>query len=238
MPKKDPNTTDLMESLPLEKKELLYQSLAEFLSDNKRQLFDRLAPMRTRHITLLLEDIYQPHNASAVMRSCDCFGIQDLHVVATRNAYNPNDQVSMGSSKWVDYFSHPDILTAYNYLREKGYKIVATTPHTNDTTISELDLSQPVALVFGTELTGLTQEAISNADAYVKIPMFGFTESFNISVSAAISLYDTTTRLRSNEEIPWRLQESDILDIKLHWCLSAINDGQAIMRQLCERLEL
>ncbi|MBR1550626.1 MAG: RNA methyltransferase [Bacteroidales bacterium] len=218
--------------LTLAQKEALYQKAGSLISDNKRALFDRLAPLRTRHLAVALEDIYQSHNAAAVLRSCDCFGVQDVHVVEANNAFNPAGDVAVGSSKWVDYYSYPDTPSAYARLHSLGYRIVATTPHNDDTLINDLDISQPTVLVFGTELTGLSPKAIDLADAYVKIPMFGFTESFNISVCAALSLFALTSRLRASNDIHWHLSPEEILDLKLHWCSQAIRDGEAVLTQL------
>lgn len=236
MPHKTHHTPDCFSHLSHRQKEQLYQEATALISDNKRTLFDRIAPLRTRHIAVVLEDIYQSHNASAVLRSCDCFGVQDIHVVEARNPFNPAGDVAVGSSKWVDFYSYPDTPSAYYRLRQLGYRIVATTPHTDDTLITELDISQPTALVFGTELTGLTPQAIELADAYVKIPMFGFTESFNISVCAALSLFELTSRLRASSSIPWQLSPDDILDLKLHWCTQAIRDGEKVLQQLVDTL--
>ena len=170
MPERHPDSASPFSALSTEQKAELYKRAAELFSDNKRALFDRLAPMRTRHISVVLEDIYQSHNAAAVLRSCDCFGVQDVHVVEANNPFNPAGDVAVGSSKWVDYYRYNSIGEVYRHLHAKGYRIVATLPHENDTMIGDLDISQPTALVFGTELTGLTQEAIAGADAYVKIP--------------------------------------------------------------------
>ena len=213
----------------------LYDLASSFFSDNKRDLFNRLVLNRTRHIAVVLEDVYQAHNASAVLRSCDCFGVQDVHVVENRNQYCPNPDVAMGSNKWVDIYKRTSILETYDALRAKGYRIVATLPHEQDTMIGDLDISQPTALVFGTELTGLTQEAIDHADAYVKIPMYGFTESFNISVSAALSLYALTERMR-HSDIQWQLSDEEQITLKLYWSMQVIHDGPAVMRQLMNRM--
>lgn len=235
MPERQPNRPSMFAGLTLEQKEQLYEQAASLFSDNKRALFDRLAPLRTRHISVVLEDIYQSHNASAVLRSCDCFGVQDVHVVEVHNPFNPAGDVAVGSSKWVDYYKHTSIQDAYRHLHEHGYRIVATLPHENDQMIGDLDISQPTALVFGTELTGLTQEAIDGADAYVKVPMYGFTESFNISVCAALSLFSLTERMRRSD-IGWQLSPDALLDLKLHWAMQAIRDGQAVMRHLLEEV--
>lgn len=236
MPHKNPDIPGLFDTLSPQQKEALYQEATQLISENKRELFDRLAPLRTRHIAVVLEDIYQSHNASAVLRSCDCFGVQDVHVIEAHNPFNPAGDVAVGSSKWVDYYAYSDTPSAYRRLREQGYRIVATTPHTDDTLITDLDISQPTALVFGTELTGLTQEAIDLADGYVKIPMYGFTESFNISVCAALSLFSLTSRLRTNPDIRWQLTPDQILDLKLNWCTQTIRDGEEVIKNLIKRL--
>ena len=236
MPEIKDSNCNLFSQYTIEEKERLYNAISELYSENKRQLFDRLVKNRTRHISVVLEDVFQSHNASAVLRSCDCFGVQDVHVVEARNKYSPNSDVSMGSDKWVDYYKHPNIRQAYDDLRAKGYRIVATLPHENDTMITDLDITRPTALVFGTELTGLTQEAVEYADAYVKIPMYGFTESFNISVCAALSLFYLTEKMRADPAIHWQLSEEDQLTLKLYWSMQVVHDGRQVMQQLENRL--
>ena len=232
MPEINDNNRNLFGHLSFDQKQHLYETAAELFSDNKRQLFDRLVKNRTRHICVVMEDIFQSHNASAVLRSCDCFGVQDVHVVEDRNKYAPNSDVSMGSDKWVDYYKHPDILQTYDELHARGYKIIATLPHENDTMITDLDISQPTALVFGTELTGLTPDAIQHADGYVKVPMYGFTESFNISVCAALSLFYLTEKMRADKKIAWQLSEEEQITLKLYWCMQVIHDGRRVMEHL------
>lgn len=236
MPERFPNVPSPFQHLSLVQKAALYDKAASFFSENKQALFDRLAPLRTRHISVVLEDIYQSHNAAAVLRSCDCFGVQDVHVVEVNNSFVPAGDVAVGSAKWVDYYRHKSIKDTYDYLHKQGYRIVATLPHENDCFISDLDIKTPTALVFGTELTGLTPEAISGADAYVKIPMYGFTESFNISVCAALSLFHLTERMRADSGIKWQLDEDSLLDLKLHWATQAIKDGDRVMNELLKNI--
>ena len=182
--------------------------LFEFISDNKRHLFETIIQSRTRHISIVLENIFQPHNASAVLRSCDIFGVQDIHIIENTNKYTLSEQVAMGSSKWLTLKKYnqeeENTIRCFDELRAKGYRIVATTPHDQDVMIDDLPLDQKTALVFGTELHGLSETALQNADAFVKIPMYGFTESFNISVSAALSMFHLTEKLRKSE-IQWQL---------------------------------
>lgn len=236
MPEVNTSSPSPFEGLSLDQKQALYSRACQLMSDNKRDLIDRLAPLRTRHVSVVLEDVYQSHNAAAVLRSCDCFGVQDVHVVESRNPFNPAGDVAVGSSKWVDYYKYPTIADVYRRLHDRGYRIVATLPHENDTMIGDLDISQPTALVFGTELTGLTPEAIQGADAYVKIPMYGFTESFNISVCAALSLFSLTERMRRSPNIAWQLPPDALLDLKLHWATQVIRDGDAVLAQLRDSL--
>ena len=232
MPLRIPGQPGLFDHLSMQEKTALYERATELFSDNKRQLFDRLAPLRTRHLCVVLEDIYQSHNASAVLRSCDCFGVQDVHVIEKSNAFNPAGDVAVGSSKWVDYYRYGSTAEVYKALKDKGYRIVATLPHERDQMITDLDITEKTALVFGTELTGLSPEAVEMADAYVKIPMYGFTESFNISVCAALSLFSLTERMRADGNLHWQMTDEELLDLKLEWASQVIRDGVAVMKNL------
>ena len=163
--------------------------LQEFITENRLATFEKVLDNRTRYITVSLEDIYQSQNASAVLRTSDCFGIQDIHVIENKNKYNINPDVALGSSQWLNITKYNqeenNTLQAIQKLKEKGYRIVATTPHTDDVDLDSFDLTKgKIALFFGTELKGLSDLMIENADEYLKIPMYGFTESYNISVSA------------------------------------------------------
>lgn len=208
--------------------EQLYDRLSAFVSDNKRALFDRLAPQRTRHITVVLEDIYQAHNASAVVRTADLLGIQDMHIIENRNKYTVNPDVTLGSSKWVDMHRYREAtgntLRCVRKLKEQGYRIVVTSPHAPEVTPATIALDRPMAFCFGTELTGASEELIANADMQLRIPMYGFTESYNISVSAAIVLYTVMERLR-NSTVPWQLPHEQLLDLKLAWARKVVHSA-------------
>jgi len=219
----------------------LIQFLEGVLYENRIELIDKNVNERTRYITVVLENIFQPQNASAVMRSCDCFGVQDLHVIENSNEYELNPQVVMGSSKWVDlkrYNSQEDnTLEAINGLRQDGYRIIATTPHTNDILLPDFDLSKgKAAFFFGTELTGLSDVVMENADEFVKIPMYGFTESFNISVSASLVLSHLATELRRSK-IDWQLSEKEKLDLKLEWYKKSIKSSEQMIERFKKSLE-
>lgn len=223
----------------MEREQWLLNKFYEHISDNKIEKFDSIILDRTKHITVVLENIFQPHNAAAVLRSCDCFGVQDVHVIENSNRYKPNKDIDMGSSKWLDIHHYKkkdeNTVDCLNSLKEKGYKIVATTPHTTDCLIEELPLDQPIALLFGTEATGLTDVAMEHADAFVKLPMYGFTESYNISVSVALALYDVTERMRKTENLNWQLSEEESVKIRLEWAKKVVKHSKKIETFLLEQ---
>ncbi len=218
-----------------ENKRKLLDHLLGFASDNKNNLFEKIIQYRTRYITVVLEDIYQSHNASAVLRTCDCFGIQDVHIIENNNKFEINPDVALGSTKWLNLYKYnhgvTNTLHAFRRLKTQGYRIVATTPYKNDCTLEELSLDSKIALVFGTELNGLSEEAIKYADEFVKIPMYGFTESFNISVSAAIILHYLTEKLRASDR-NWKLNEEEIIDVKLNWVKNVVKSSDMIEKRL------
>ena len=197
----------------------LIDFLSDFVTEQRLEVINKNLVNRTRYITLAIEDIFQPHNASAILRTADCFGIQDIHIIENKHRYNVNPDVVVGSSQWLNihkyYKTEENTLSTIDFLRSKGYRIIATTPHTNDTDLPDFDITKgKCALFFGTEQHGLSDNVIENADECVKIPMYGFTESFNISVSAAITLYELTRKLRDSD-IKWALTESESSEIKL-----------------------
>ncbi|MBC8320222.1 MAG: RNA methyltransferase [Bacteroidetes bacterium] len=217
----------------------LLHHLMGFVSDDRKKRFNEVLKYRTRHITVVLEDIYQPHNASAVLRTCDLTGIQDVHIIENKNQYNVNPEVALGSSKWLNLIKYNtkknNTLGAYNSLKSNGYTIVATTPHKNAMDLDSLHFDKKIAIVFGTELKGLSDLAINSADEYVRIPMFGFTESYNISVSAAIVLFTLTQRLR-NSNLNWRLDGDEITDILLDWARGSISKHDVIERHFVNNI--
>ena len=217
--------------------------LAEFydiISENKKEMFDRIASERTKHITVAIENVYQEHNASAVLRSCDCFGLQEMHVIEKNNQYKVQRDIALGAGRWVDLFNYNQgnqvTKDCIDRLKGKGYTIVATTPHTENT-IYDLDLSQPIALVFGTERQGISEEVEKMADTFVKIPMYGFTESFNISVSVAIILNTLRQRLEQSS-YDWKLTQEEQTALKIKWCRKILNSGDKLEKHFREKHSL
>jgi tRNA (guanosine-2'-O-)-methyltransferase len=216
------------------KRREIMNRMLNMVTDNKVELIEKLADLRTKHITVVLENIYQSHNASAVIRSSDCFGIQDVHVIADKKKYEVNREVAMGAGKWVTTHHYPNQNTAtcLKQLKEKGYKIVATSPYAT-TSLSDLDIHQPVAMVFGTEKDGLSDDAIALADESVRIPMYGFTESFNISVSAALTLNTLREKIMKSD-INWKLTEDELIELKIEWCRNILYKGKEVYKQVVQ----
>jgi tRNA (guanosine-2'-O-)-methyltransferase len=206
--------------------------LESYLTPNRKALFDKILNERTRHFTIVAQDTYQDHNASALIRTCDCFGIQDLHIIEEFNEYRLARGMTQGAEKWVNQYYYSEykdnIQTCINNLKDDGYTIVATTPHKHDFVVEEYDISVRSAFFFGTEKAGLSQHILDQADRFVKIPMYGFSESFNISVSVALVLQTLMNRLRASRDLEWQLSEEEQLEIRIEWCKKTIVNGDRI----------
>lgn len=211
--------------------EALLEYLEGFISTERSRRFQQVLLARTRYITVAMEDVFQLHNASAVLRSCEVFGVQDLHVVEARFSRRVDSKIAMGAQQWVDIHRYTDSAECMHALRKKGYRIVATTPSTDSCSLEELELSQASAIFFGTEKEGLSQDILQGADTRLHIPMNGFTESLNISASAAIILYRLTADLRKSD-VPWQLSEAEILEKRIDWTKKSIKSVDSILKRL------
>lgn len=208
--------------------------LETFITENRRDGFKRVLANRTKHFTVVCEDVYQLHNTSAVMRSCEVFGIQELNVVEQRFGKRIDKEIAMGAEKWVDIHRFSNNQDCIDSLKSKGYQIIATTPHENDCLLEDFDITKPSALFFGTERQGLSEEVIRQADGFLKIPMVGFTESLNISVSAAIILQNISTRLR-HSNVNWQLSEAELLEKRIDWTRKSIKDIDFVTQRYLEK---
>ncbi len=208
----------------------LLEHLETYLTPERKARFDAVLPHRTKHFTVATEDVYQLHNTSAVIRSCDVFGIQEVHIVEERNSKRIDREIAMGSQKWVDLQRFHSVADCIQNLKGNGYQIVATTPHENDQVLADFDISKKSCFFFGRETEGLSQEVLEAADCFLKIPMVGFTESLNISVSAAIILQDVTNKLRKSD-IKWQLSEEEQLEKRLDWISKTLKSYDKIVER-------
>lgn len=206
----------------------LVEYLETYLTKNRIERFNKVLDNRTKHFTVATEDVYQLHNTSAVMRSCDVFGIQELHVIEERNVKRIDREIAMGAQKWVDLVRHHSTKEAIKAIKAQGYQIVATTPHEEDCDLADFDFTKKSCFFFGRETQGLSDEVMKAADCYLKIPMVGFTESLNISVSAAIILQAVTQKMRSSN-LEWQLTETEKLQKRFDWCKKTIKSFDEIL---------
>ena len=208
----------------------LLEHLESYLTPSRREKFKRVLEQRTMHFTVATEDVYQLHNTSAVIRSCDVFGIQEVSIVEEQNTKRIDREIAMGAQKWVDLNRYNSVKSCITDLKAKGYQIVATTPHANDCDLEDFDVSKKSCFFFGRETEGLSQEVLNAADVFLKIPMVGFTESLNISVSAAIILQHVTSKLKQTD-INWQLTAPQLFDKRLDWCKKTIKSFEAIVER-------
>lgn len=211
----------------------LLTHLEGYLTERRKGLFVKVLAERTRHFTVAVEDVYQLHNTSAVLRSCDVFGVQDVHVIEERLGKKMDREIAMGAQKWVDIHRYSDTKSCIARLKSEGYRIIATTPHEDSQYLHDFDVTQKAAFFFGKEREGLSEEVLSQADEFLKIPMVGFTESLNISVSAAIIIQHATNKLR-NSDIAWRLTEEEILEKRFDWCKKSIRSIDDVLQRYQE----
>jgi tRNA (guanosine-2'-O-)-methyltransferase len=212
----------------------------KIITPNKVGLFEKIAPQRSRHLVVGLENIQQDHNASAIRRTMDCLGFQELHLIEKNNNYQFQRDIALGAARWLDVVQHQQepepVLDSIAHLRQKGYQIVATSPHINASTPQNIDLTQPIALFFGAEKHGISEELSANADAFLHIPMHGFTESFNLSVSAALVLSALRTRLEASS-IDWLLSPEAQTELKISWCERILNGGPQLAQKFREEFK-
>ena len=208
----------------------LLEHLETYLTEQRKERFTNVLSQRTKHFTVATEDVYQLHNTSAVIRSCDVFGIQEVNIVEEINSKSIDREIAMGAQKWVDLNRYNSVKETISDLKEKGYQIVATTPHEKDAMLYDFDVTKKSCFFFGRETEGLSQEVIDQADCFLKIPMVGFTESLNISVSAAIILQHVTTKLKQSN-VNWQLTEAEKQEKRIDWCKKTIKSYDEIIER-------
>lgn len=211
--------------------------LKQFIAEKRLQRFEEVLNNRIGHLHIVLENIFQAHNAAAVVRSCDGFGIQHVHFIENKNHLKISDEVAMGSSQWMTLHRYNDAennsLKALRSLKQQGFKIVATSPHQNQFSLDTLPIDQKIALVFGTEKLGISQDVYNEADAFVALPMLGFTESFNISVCAALCMYELSRRIRKEVQHPFLAQEEKE-EVMHKWLCASVDNSEALLKRFAD----
>lgn len=211
----------------------LLDYLQNFITEERKQRFSEIISQRTNHFTVAMEDVFQMHNTSAVVRTCEVFGVQQAHSIEGRYGKRLDEKIAMGAQKWVDVFRYDDTQKCIDTLREKGYQIVATTPHKDAYLLNDFDISKKSAFFFGTEKEGLSEKVLAQADTYLKIPMVGFTESLNISVAVAIVLQQLTDKLRRSN-IKWQLTDEERYNVLEQWTKISVRNVNDVIKRYNE----
>ncbi|MBO6531739.1 MAG: RNA methyltransferase [Muricauda sp.] len=204
--------------------------LETYLTEERKQRFLDVLQKRTKHITVAVEDVYQLHNTSAILRSCDVFGVQELHVIEHRFGKRLDKNIAVGAEQWVDVHRYGTTADCVAKLKSEGYRIIATTPHNDSSLLPDFFPSEKSALFFGTEKEGLSETVMQQADGFLKIPMVGFSESLNVSVSAAIIIQQLAQKVRDSD-VDWRLTEAEILEKRLDWTKKSIKHVKGIIKR-------
>jgi hypothetical protein len=204
--------------------------LEHFITEERKERFLQVISARTNHFTVAMEDVFQMHNTSAVVRTCEVFGVQQAHSIEGRFGKRLDAKIAMGAQKWVDVFRYNDTQSCIDALCAQGYQIVATTPHKDAYFLNDFDISKKSAFFFGTEKEGLSDQVLSQADTYLKIPMVGFTESLNISVAVAIVLQQLTDKLRRSQ-VAWQLTDEERLNTLINWTKKSIRNVKDVLKR-------
>lgn len=208
--------------------------LATFMTEERFSLFERTLAQRTNYMTILAENTFHPHNAAALMRHCEAFGVQRMHTIETRCTFDPSQNISRGSDRWLNLVRHNSTEEALTALKAEGYRLVATTPHRESCTPETFDVTKgKFALIFGTEHAGISEEAMAAADEYLRIPMCGMVESLNVSASAAILIYQLTGRIRA-QVAGWPLSEREQTELLYDWTRLSVKDAERILQRRFE----
>ena len=205
--------------------------MTQFLTEERKTTLRRTVEQRTHYMRIMTENMFHPQNASAIMRHCEAFGVQELHTVETRCKFNPNVNIVRGTDKWIDMYNHASTSDALQHLKAEGYRIVATSPHYQSCTPETFDVTKgKFALVFGTEKTGVSDEILAEADEFLQIPMCGMVDSLNVSASAAILIYMLSQRMRL-ECKDWQLADEVRTRILYDWYRYAVRDSEALLER-------
>lgn len=208
----------------------LFTYLQGYLTEERKERFLEVLKNRTKFLTVAIEDVYQMHNTSAIIRSCDVFGIQEVHVVEDRFSKRLDKNIAVGAEQWVDVYKYQSTEECVSRLKDQGYQIMATTPHDDSLLLPDFFPKKKTALFFGTEKEGLSEEVMQQADGFLKIPMVGFSESLNVSVSAAIIIQELAHKVR-NSNVNWQLSEDEIFEKRLDWTKKSIKSVEGIIER-------
>ena len=208
----------------------IYDYLQQFLTDERLSKIEHFSKESSDFVLPVMEDVYQFRNAAAIVRSVEACGFHHVVALEEENVFNPNLKVTKGAETWVQVEKMPNNLDSLKEIKSRGYRILAVSPEKNATMLPDYEVKEPIALVFGTELEGVSDEIIDFADETLAIPMFGFTKSFNVSVAAAICMYELKQKLIKSG-IEYQLSEEKLLELKIRWAKNSIKSSEQILER-------
>jgi tRNA (guanosine-2'-O-)-methyltransferase len=205
-----------------------YEYLKQFLTEERLRKIEHFAPESSDFVLPVLEDVYQFRNAAAIVRSVEACGFHKVVALQEENNFEPNLKVTKGADTWVEVEKLPRNMESFQKIKDKGYKIVVVSLENNAKMLPEYEIIEPIALVFGTEMEGVSQEILDFADETLAIPMYGFTRSFNVSVAASLCMYELKQKLMKSG-IDYKLNEEKLLRMKIRWAMNSIKSGKQIL---------
>ena len=208
----------------------IYDYLQQFLTDERLSKIEHFSKESSDFVLPVMEDVYQFRNAAAIVRSVEACGFHHVVALEEENVFNPNLKVTKGAETWVQVEKMPNNLDSLKEIKSRGYRILAVSPEKNATMLPDYEVKEPIALVFGTELEGVSDEILDFADETLAIPMFGFTKSFNVSVAAAICMYELKQKLIKSG-IDYKLSKEKLLELKIRWAKNSIKSSEQILER-------
>ena len=191
-------------------------ALAPLLTEDRVERIDAVLAARLQSVAIAVEDTYDPHNAAATIRTAEALGLQDLHVIESAHRFSAAEGVTRGAHRWLDLHRWPSAEAAASDLRGRGFRVLATRPDAGHS-LDDVDVATPLAVMFGNEHTGLSAAALAACDGAIRVPMFGFTESYNLSVTVALVANRLAARRRAHVGAPGDLPPERVAHLRARW---------------------
>lgn len=222
--------------IPNEKLTQIFEYLKQFLTEKRLYKIQYFSERSSDFVLPIIGDVYQFRNAAAIVRSVEACGFHKVVALEEENIFEPNLRVTKGADTWVEVEKMSHQISSLQKIRERGYKILAVSPERNAKLLPDYNIKEPTALVFGTEKEGVSEEFLDFADETLAIPMYGFTESFNVSVAAAICMYDFKQKLIKSD-LDYFLKDEKLLQTRIRWAVNSIRSGEEILNQYLKKIK-
>jgi tRNA (guanosine-2'-O-)-methyltransferase len=206
-------------------------ALESLLTPERIARIDQVLAARLASVTAAVEDTYDPHNAAATIRTSESLGLQELHVIEPGARFSAAKGVTRGAHRWIDLHRWPGAAAAAAGLRARGFRVFATLPDARAVSVEEVDVSSPIAVIFGNEHEGVSVEAIAACDGTLTVPMFGFTESYNLSVTVALAMSRIAARRRAHIEAPGDLDSERRSRLRARWFALRIRGAVGVVER-------